>query len=455
VATSSISGLASGLDTAAIINQLMQLEATSQTRLKARQSAQKTALAALQSLNTDVSSLAGKAEMLAKTSTWQTMKATSSNAEISATVGSTAAASTFSVTVDQVAIAHQFALKDTHALSDVVVAGGGSPTSVRLTGHDGTVHNLATGGGTLQELAAAINGSTKVTGVSATAVRVADGSYRLMVASTKTGAASDFTLTNADGSALMGGVDTATLRQGADARVTIGGIAATSSTNTFTDVVPGVTLTLKGGAAAGQTSTITVGQDASGVKASVKALVDQLNGLLTKLDAQTAPGAGSATAGVLAGDATARSLRSTLVSTVFGSGGTTSMAGVGIQTDRYGKLVFDEAAFDKAYAADPAAVAAQFTSGASTATDGWAARLQTVAKAASDPRAGSLTAAITGRQTGIDRLGDDIEAWDQRLELRRTTLTRQYTSLETALSKMQSQGNWLAGQLGSLPSYSS
>jgi flagellar hook-associated protein 2 len=38
-----------------------------------------------------------------------------------------------------------------------------------------------------------------------------------------------------------------------------------------------------------------------------------------------------------------------------------------------------------------------------------------------------------------------------RLELRRTTLTRQFTALETALSRMNSQSSWLAGQISSLP----
>ena len=38
-------------------------------------------------------------------------------------------------------------------------------------------------------------------------------------------------------------------------------------------------------------------------------------------------------------------------------------------------------------------------------------------------------------------------------ELRRTTLERQYTALETALSSMQSQSSWLSSQISSLPSY--
>ncbi len=78
---------------------------------------------------------------------------------------------------------------------------------------------------------------------------------------------------------------------------------------------------------------------------------------------------------------------------------------------------------------------------------------QTVAKSASDSTTGTVTAAITGRKSGIDRLETDVEDWDLRLELRRTTLTRQFTALETALGQMTNQSSWLAGQISSLPTY--
>jgi flagellar hook-associated protein 2 len=342
---------------------------------------------------------------------------------------------------------HQLGFATPAALTDTVAG-----STVRLTSHDGTVHDLPTGGGTLAEVVKGINAATAQTGVTATAVRVDDGSYRLLVQSSATGADTDFTLTDGDGTTLLGG---AAVRAGADAQVSLGlGITATSSSNTFTDLVPGLSLTLSSTATLGRTTTVTVAQDPSTAQASVKAFVDQLNSLLGTIDTKTANGTGTTAKGVLSGDAAARGVRDQLLTTVFGTG-TTSMAGVGIQTDRYGKLVLDEAAFAKAYAADPAAVAAQFTRGTAPAAPGWAARVQDVAKAASDPVSGSVTSAVSGRTSTIDRLGDDIDAWDLRLELRRTSLTAQYTALETALSTLQGQGNWLASQISSLNSSSS
>ena len=449
MATSSISGLASGLDTASIIDQLMQLEALPQSRLRSQQTAEKSVLTALRALNTDTALLASKAGTLAKAATWQTLKATVTGTGVTATASAAASATSFSFTIDRLAATHQLGFTNGAALTDVVVSGA----SVTITGSDNVPHSISTGGGTLSELVAAINGSTSTTGVKATAVKVADGSYRLLAESSTTGAATSFTLTNADGSALLGG---AAVRAGADAQISLGlGITATSATNTFAEIVPGVTVTLGATATVGSTATVNVAQDTSTIKSSVSALVDQLNGLLTSIDTQSATKTATTAAGVLAGDSTARSLRSALLNTVFGSNTTTSMSSLGIQTDRYGKLVFNAETFDKAYAADPAAVAAQFTTGATTATDGWAARVAAVAKSASDATPGPIAAALAGRTTTIDRLTKGIADWDDRLEMRRTSLQRTYTALETALSNLQSQGNWLAGQIASLPTYSS
>ena len=97
--TSSISGLASGLDTASIINQLMQLEAVPQGKLKDQQTAENNVIKALRQLNADTALLAGNAATLAKPTTWQTLTATSTSSNVTATAASGAAPSSFTVVV--------------------------------------------------------------------------------------------------------------------------------------------------------------------------------------------------------------------------------------------------------------------------------------------------------------------------------------------------------------------
>lgn len=446
MANSSISGLASGLDTASIIDQLMQLEAVPQNKLKTQQTAENGVIKALRSMNTDTALLGSSAAKLALASSWQTLKGTSTNSSVTVAVGANAAATTLSFSVDKLATTHQLGFATSANLTDVVAG-----SSITLTDSKGTATSLSTGGGTLQEVVTAINGSTSTTGVRATAVKVADGSYRLLAESTATGTASSFTLTNGDGTALLGG---ATVRAGADAQVNLGlGITATSATNTFTDLTPGVSVTLGAATTVGSTATITVAQNPAGLTSQVSALVDQLNSLLTNIDSATAAGSSTSQAGVLAGDPAARSLRTSLLNTVFGDG-TTSMAQYGIQTDKYGKVVFDQAKFTAAYAADPAGVMAKFTTGTGGSPDGWAARVASAAKGASDTYTGTITSAISGHTSTVDRLTKSITDWDDRLAIRRSSLERQYTALETALNNMKSQSSWLAGQISGLPTYS-
>lgn len=441
MATSSISGLASGLDTASIINQLMQLEAIPQGRLRDQQTAENNVIKALRSLNTDTALLASSAAKLAKADTWQTLKATSSSSAVTATATSSASASSFTVVVGRLATAGQTSYGADLALNANVLTVATDP--VVLTAADGQTYTINTGTGTLADLAAGINAAKA--GVTATTVKTGTSTYRLLLTADTTGAGTAIGLTNVS-------LGAATTDVGLDAQLTIGGIPATSKTNTFADIVPGVTVTLASTAKNGDTSTVSVAQDSSGVKNSVSALVDQVNALLTSIDTQTAGKTSTSAAGVLAGDSTARSLRSAVLDTVFGDG-TTSLAQYGIQTDRTGKLVFDADKFATAYAADPAGVAAKFTSGATSATDGWAARVATVTKAATDTYTGTITSAITGHTTTVDRLAKSISDWDDRLEMRRSTLERQYTALETALSNLQGQSSWLAGQINSLPTY--
>ncbi|GAA1528735.1 flagellar filament capping protein FliD [Nocardioides humi] len=436
--TSSIGGLASGLDTATIVNQLMTLEAVSQTKLKSQVTTEQGKVTALQKLNTALQSLATAAKAMAvpATSTWSSLTATSSNTGVSIAATSAATPGAFTVTVGQTALTHQLAYADAHSRSDVVT---GATSSVVLKRAGEPDLQIDTANGTLEELAAAINGADA--GVRATLVRTGSAGgtdqYRLLVESSATGAAQAFELTDSSGAALLGD---ATVRAGRDASIDIGGITATSASNTFADVVPGVTITL--GAAATGSADVTVARDAEAQSAAVKGFVDQLNAVLTQISTLTANGAEAK--GTLAGDSTLRRVAGALQDAVFPPEGT-SMARFGIQVDRYGKVTFDAEVFASSYAADPVATAAAFTG-----ADGFAARVQKVADAASDKYDGTVTNAITSHTSTITRLNASIAAWDDRLELRRATLERQYTALETALSQLNSQSSWLTSQLEAL-----
>jgi flagellar hook-associated protein 2 len=89
--------------------------------------------------------------------------------------------------------------------------------------------------------------------------------------------------------------------------------------------------------------------------------------------------------------------------------------------------------------------------GTFTYVPGAAQRLNMVASAAVAFGSGSITTAISGKQSLIHDLDSQITDWDDRLAARGALLKTQYANLETALGKLKDQSSWLAGQLASLP----
>ncbi|MFC7479773.1 hypothetical protein ACFQX7_06675 [Luedemannella flava] len=64
----------------------------------------------------------------------------------------------------------------------------------------------------------------------------------------------------------------------------------------------------------------------------------------------------------------------------------------------------------------------------------------------------NVTSSTQSRNKLVDNLNDQIAAWDVRLTARQTALQKQFSNLEVALGKLQSQSSWLSGQLAGLSS---
>jgi flagellar hook-associated protein 2 len=442
--------------------------------LKSKVSNEQKVVTALQALNTKLASIATKATDLAKATAWGATKATSDNDQVTVTADRGASVASVTMSVTKLAASARATYATTGTTSTQVMD---PDLSYRITYDDPAraSETFTTGTGTLQEIADALNAKD---GVTATLFKVGEDTsdpanpkpvYQLQVASTETGADSGFTITQFDPAdpatplpspiAFMGG---ATSVAGVDAEFTVNGQALTSSTNTITDLMPGVDVTLLAGSE-GKSATITVARDMEKLTESVKAMVESVNAALSEIGTLTAYDAATKKAGLLGGDSTLRSVRNQLLESVSRGLGGDSLATVGIEVDRYGKLTFDEAEFKAAYAADPAGTVAKFAgtdASPTVAKDaydpayGIADRLKVLGEAFSDSIDGTITNAIKSRQSAIRGMEDDIADWDVRLATRQTTLQRQYTALETVLGKLQSQSSWLAGQLASLPQMS-
>jgi flagellar hook-associated protein 2 len=440
---SAVDGLVSGLDTTSVINQLMSLEQRPQTLLKSKLSSSKTDAAAYRAVNTRFDSLRQAAEALTKPDSFVATKASSSATSVaaSATPGAAPGTRTFAVT----------ALTATHAvigsasyLTATDVYGNGDPLELKI-GAGAPIAITLAASDTLTDVATKINAGGH--GVSAMVVKTAAG-FQLEVTSKTSGTAGAFTLTK--NATAIGPVVT----QGTDAKIKIGtgpgAYEMTSTSNTFADVLPGLSVTVSSVDPAAQI-TVSVADDPAAVAAKVKTLVDAANEALKTITSYTDI---KSTTALLKGDATLRGLTTAVLDAVSSAIGANGSAGaVGVQLTRTGSLTFDAGKFTAALTADPA-LARKITVG-ETGVDGIATKLGAVAKAASDSTTGSLTNIAKAKDDSAVELQTRIDAWDIRLEARRASLNKTYASLETALGRLQSQSNWLSGQLANLPSWSS
>ena len=334
-----ISGLASGLDTSAIISELMAVEEQPQQQEEQQLTTAKSTLSTMQSLNTAIASLAASAATFESGSTWTQLAATSSNSAVSVTASSTAVQGTLNVTVNQLASRASYQMGDANSSSD---SGDSTFTSVWQAGHTYTISDGATPPNTVtftlpkagqgtgpggdispEDVASAMqNALTKQASATNTTAQFsatvahttfdssgkpqASGDF-LEIAAVGTGSQTNFTITD-NGTDTTGATGTviaatdgsstntnATVDAGENALLTINGsLQVSSATNSGIQVEDGVTLSLGSGAAntanGGNQAVIDLTDDGSSRAAAVQSFVSQINSVLSTIYSDTSYG---------------------------------------------------------------------------------------------------------------------------------------------------------------------
>lgn len=266
-----------------------------------------------------------------------------------------------------------------------------------------------------------------------------------------------------------------TLDEGQDARLFYGstdaaqGVLISSSTNTVTGVIDGVTLNLK------QTSedpvTISVSADTEAIETKIDAMITAFNSVIERIDFQSRYDDETKAKGPLLGDGTILSLRNRMFAAVRDSneGFTSSydrLAQVGIVAGSGGKLTFDKEAFREAYADDPQAVEDLFARRevAPTVEDpdgdgiiiedpdaptvftslGVIGQLEELANGYVTSIGGTLQNKANAITDQIALQQSRITSIDRGLENKRAILERQFLAMEQAIGQFQSQGSALS-----------
>jgi len=430
----SFSGLATPFDTNQVIDQILAVERIPLQQLQARQATYEAKDTAWVGITTRLSALRTALDEL-DGGLGSFLSASSSDPEaVAATVTGSPSPGSMSFTVDRLAASHRVISDATFASADDLVGAG--EFTVEFTG--GATHTVTTDASTTYaDLAAELDALDG--GFSATVLATHTGQYQLMISADEPGDASVFTAS----STIAGFESFTAIQTGGDAQISIGTLTVERSSNTVTDLIEGVTLQLT--ATTASDVGVTVSRDVSAAADAVEALVEELNATLGNISTATRYDADAESAGALIGDSTARGIVSALRNAVSGAVGGTDgnliPSAVGISITRTGTFTFDRDAFEAALAEDFASVNALFTGEVAVRLD--------EALDATEGVDGSVSRARDRWQASIDDLDDRIFAWENRLERREAALIKQFAALDSALSALTAQSNWLASQLAS------
>jgi flagellar hook-associated protein 2 len=448
-----LGGLASGMDTQAIISSLMAIERQPRVRLELRQATVQARQDALRDIATRLKALRTAAADLRSAGTWaDTQKVESSDpTKVGVTRTSGAAPGTLTVDVTQLATS-------TQRTYDYTVPN--ASRNVTFSWTDGGVAKSQTvtlaAGASLDDAVGAINAGDGP----AYAVNVGG---KLVLTSKATGDAGAFTVSS-QANLLTNG----TVRDGLQAQYKIDGTQYASDTNVVADNPPGLQLTLK----AIGSSSVTVGMpgaDTEALVGKVKAFVDAYNAVNDAIRSRTTEKrvanpmtSTDARKGALFGDSglvsAMASLRQAIADPVAGnpaaldqlaelgiSTGATTGAASPNQDSLAGKLVFDEAKLREALAGDQIGVRRLL--GGVQGVDGFAQRIDGII----DPLArggGLFESRITAAEGDMTRLKDSITRLDSRLEQREARLRAMFTAMEQALAQQMARGAELTARLG-------
>ena len=450
-----IGGLASGLDTNAIVEQMMQIERVPRTKLDNKASLVTARQNLLQDFQSRLRAVEAAARDLRSATLWsQSQTVTSGDpARVGAVIGTGAGVGGYQVEVSQLANSAQ----RTYAFAPPAAAG-----TITIDGHDTAVAADAT----IDDLISAINGDADA---AVWAAKTDAGT--LVLSSRRTGDTGAGFIAVTDGTGALT-EDVARAKPGRDALFTVDGVAGRSSTNETSSAIPGVRLTLSGVTTVSGPVTVTVGApgaDAATIEGKLRAFVDVYNSTVdairAKLTERTVPNPANAVErqkGLLHGDTMLTGLLSRMRQLVYEPigglpAGMDSLADLGISTGSAsatvsrdalaGRLTLDTAKLSSALASDPDGVEALLAG--VDGVGGWARGFEALVHEVSTT-GGTLSTRIDGAGSELKRLQASMASMDQRLELREQALRAQFTAMEAALAASQSQGQWLAGQLAAL-----
>ncbi len=443
----SFGGLATGLDTGAIIRQLLAIEARPLQRLESKRRDLISKRGQFDTFKAKLNTLSDRFKALKDDAdTLRLFKGSSTDEDVvKVSAQGAAVPGQFAVTVNNLATAQstafqsQFADTDTTTFqrnSTVDISVGTKTTQIAVDTTD-----------TLESLRDKINAAD----ADVRASIINDGTnFQLVVTSSKTGTDSAFGLVaNGFDPADDPFVTSSSLKTAGNASFNIDGLAITSQSNSVTDAVQGVTFELV--SASTTAVDVSVVRDNSKIGDKLQEVVDAYNDVFNFIDAQSDKS-----------DIALRSIKSQLrsaVSTTLNSTdfGFIGLSQVGIESDTGGRLKLDRSDLDKALDQNFDDFVEFFNGKADASAEGIAFTFDRILNG--DPTDSTISGILTSGNGLLaarqDSLSARIRSLDQRIDIgairldkREESLTRRFASFEELTARFQAQGSFISQSLG-------
>ena len=304
------SGLTSGLDTGAMIDQLVRIEGTTKQQLEQRKRDYQSQISIVQNLNSKLQALQTKMQDLDTLDEFLAYDTTTSDDDyVSVLATGSASPGSYSVDVSWLAESERRYSKGFDSKDTAGVAGVGTLTI--QVGSDTAVPIEIAATDTLEDIAATINSED----LAVTAGILFDGtSYYLQLSGTETGADNALTVTESDepGDTLHMALDDddpeLNIQQTAkNAQILMDGFTISSASNEVTTAIPGVTLTLND-----QTTSsvnIAISPSSTAITDKIEGFVEAYNDVISIIHSEFEFAGEAKDQSRLAGDSTLRSIQ--------------------------------------------------------------------------------------------------------------------------------------------------
>jgi len=474
VASINSPGIGSGLDVKGIVDKLVAIERRPIDLLQQQQTGIQSRLSSFGLLKNYLSNLSDAATQLSDPPLWRTPKATSSDAtklSVIATDGGSASGGNYRVEVSQLAQGQTVA---SSAVADPKASLGSGTLHIELGRWpvDGSAFapqadkpavdiSLAPGQDSLEAVRDRINGSK--TGLSASIVTDATGS-RLVLHSADTGENQGFRITvqaAADGNPASDGLSALAydpangtggmrLTQAAqNAQLTVNGVEITSASNLIDGAIAGAKLNLL--KAGGDAVSVTLASDSDAIQKAINGLVSSYNDLAKYIAGQTKYDAASKKGAPLQGDAATlqiqKALRKALADPTSASSVFPRLLDLGIKLGADNTLTVDNTKLQAALA-NPTELSRALSArgGDDVQGDGLALRFRKFAQTLLGTD-GLVSTRNKALGEASKRNLDQQATLESRVTSVQARLLHQYTALDTKMSALMGQSNYVNQQM--------